>query len=92
MALSPKGRRRVPAYDGGQVWYVLEARNLRIHARLTQVELALAAGVGRDAIGRIERGDPVTQRIAVAIFDALNKAHNGRLKENKYVKRRGKRR
>jgi DNA-binding XRE family transcriptional regulator len=39
---------------------------------LTQAELADRAGLNRDTIGRIERGELPTLRTAIAIADALD--------------------
>jgi DNA-binding XRE family transcriptional regulator len=86
MALSPRGRKETPAKGAGQVWVVRKALDLRMQAGLTQVELTVEAHVGRDSIGRVERNEPVTERIAMKIFNALNKKHGGKLNEKDYVK------
>ncbi len=50
---------------------------LRIKPRMSQAKLARAAEVSADTLRKAESGEAVTEPIAVAIFDALNKALGG---------------
>jgi hypothetical protein len=49
-------------------------------------EVANRASVSRDSVSRVEHSQPVTERIAVAIFNALNAAHGGQFARDNYVK------
>ncbi len=50
---------------------------LRIKPRMSQAKLARVSDVSADTLRKVERGEAVTEPIAVAIFDALNNAIGG---------------
>ena len=62
-------------------WYVRNAEDLRFNGdeKLTQLQLAAKAKVGRDAVSKIEQGVPVTRMIAERVFAALNDLNGGTL-------------
>ena len=52
-------------------WYVHNAKNLRLDARLSMSQLAGIANVSRDTLARAEAGEAVSELVAVKIFEAL---------------------
>ena len=59
---------------------------MRIKPRMSQAKLARAADVSPDTLRKVEGGDAVTESIAIAIFDAVNKALGGELFYEKEVR------
>lgn len=59
---------------------------LRVKPRMSQAKLAREADVSPDTLRKAERGEAVTESVAVAVFEALNKHYNGSLDFSEEVK------
>jgi DNA-binding XRE family transcriptional regulator len=74
--------------NGHAVWYLRDAKTLRIKAKLTMNKLSAAADVGRDTISKIEKKHPVSEIVAEKVFSALNSALNGSLDRDSHITRK----
>ena len=63
----------------------LKALRMRVRPRTSQAKLAREADVSPDTLRKCERGEPITESIAIAIFEALNKLQGGVLLFDKVV-------
>lgn len=60
---------------------------LRIKPRMSQTKLAREADVSADTLRKAERGEAVTESVAIAVFEALNRHYNSELAFESEVRR-----
>lgn len=63
-------------------WYILRCKTLRESAGMRKQTLAGEAKVDRATIDKIEKRMPVTRPIAFRVFNALQKHHAVKLKQD----------
>ena len=60
---------------------------LRVKPRMSQAKLARDADVSADTLRKAERAEAVTESVAVAVFEALNRHYDGALVFDSEVRR-----
>lgn len=78
--------KEINSVGNGAVWYVHQAKTLRIRAKLSINKFAQRAGVSRESVSKVEKFGPVTELIAEQIFSALNELHDQSLNREDLVK------